>query len=167
MKESLLSLSMRSYSTEKNYTNLLLISSFSSHSFFFLVISLVYFILRVGSRVKNAQDFLELRRKKRINRNILTFSLTAYFLFATSIPLTEKIRLGEPKIFSIKKVKYLIIIFYIFFFQEEERRMASVVAKKEEEKKRESHKQSLLKVFSLMSTCICVHIQSHTLKLAS
>ena len=44
--------------------------------------------------------------------------------------------------------------------------MASVVAKKEEEKKRESHKQSLLKVLSLVSTFMyvraCTHTHRHT-----
>ena len=40
--------------------------------------------------------------------------------------------------------------------------MASVVAKKEEEKKRESHKQSLLKVLSLVSAFMYVHAHTHT-----
>lgn len=37
--------------------------------------------------------------------------------------------------------------------------MASVAAKKEEEKKRESHKQSLLKVLSLMPACVRTYVR--------
>ena len=44
---------------------------------------------------------IELSWKKKIKRNILTFSLKAYFLLASSMALTKKIR--ELKIFTIKK----------------------------------------------------------------
>lgn len=104
MIASLLSLSMWNYSTKKNYRSLLPLSFFSSHSFFFLV--LVRFISHqeCGAELRMYRFLLELRQKKQIKRNILTFSLRAYFLLASSMRLTKKIRLGKLKIFSIKKV---------------------------------------------------------------
>ena len=57
----------------------------------------------MGVELRMRSFLFELSWKKKIKRNILTFSLRAYFLLASSMALTKKIRLGELKIFSIKK----------------------------------------------------------------
>ena len=57
----------------------------------------------MGVELRMHSFLFELSWKKKIKRNILTFSLRAYFLLASSMALTKKIRLGELKIFSIKK----------------------------------------------------------------
>ena len=57
----------------------------------------------MGVELRMPSFLFELSWKKKIKRNILTFSLRAYFLLASSMALTKKIRLGELKILSIKK----------------------------------------------------------------
>ena len=49
----------------------------------------------MGVELRMPSFLFELSGKKKIKRNILTFSLRAYFLLASSMALTKKIRLGK------------------------------------------------------------------------